>query len=83
MLFPQKTVNVRVKDKRVAREDAGVQAACLEAERIINGNGRVLLRESGTEPVIRIMIESESEALCDELCTKIAEAVKAGGHCSE
>ena len=83
MLFPQKTVNVRVKDKRAAREDAGVQAACLEAERIINGNGRVLLRESGTEPVIRIMIESESEALCDELCTKIAEAVKAGGHCSE
>ncbi len=82
-LFPQKVVNVRVKDKRAAKEDEGVVAACLEAEKIINGNGRVLLRESGTEPVIRIMIESETEELCDELCKKIAEAVKAGGHCSE
>ena len=75
--------NVRVKDKRAAREDAGVQAACLEAERIINGNGRVLLRESGTEPVIRIMIESEQEEKCVEYAQIIADTISKGGHCVE
>ena len=82
-LFPQRVRSVRVKNKREVIMDASVKAAVREAEGIINGSGRVLLRESGTEPVIRIMIESESEALCDELSSKILNAIKAGGHACE
>ena len=63
--------------------DSGVKAAVTWAEREINGNGRVLLRESGTEPVVRIMIESESVELCDALSSRILEAVRAGGHACE
>jgi phosphoglucosamine mutase len=82
-MLPQVTKNIRVSDKRAVREDADVAKSVSLVKEKLGKSGRILLRESGTEPVIRIMIESESEALCDELCTKIAEAVKAGGHCSE
>jgi phosphoglucosamine mutase len=82
-LFPQRMTSIRVKDKRAAMNDSGVKAAVTWAEREINGNGRVLLRESGTEPVVRIMIESESVELCDALSVRILEAVRAGGHACE
>lgn len=83
MVYPQKNVSVRVKNKTAAVNDVNVKKECEEAEKIINGNGRVLLRQSGTEPVIRIMVEAESAELCDELCNRIKNAVKDGGHCAE
>ncbi len=79
-LYPQKIINLRVKDKRAVINDESVISACKDAERIINGKGRVLLRESGTEPVIRIMVESSSEELCDSLTEKIANVIKDGGY---
>ena len=82
-LYPQHLVNLRVKDKALVTSDSDVLAAVAEVERLIDGNGRALLRESGTEPVIRVMIESETDALCRAYADKIADVIKAKGHCVE
>ena len=82
-LYPQHLVNLRVKDKALVTSDSDVLAAVAEVERLIDGNGRALLRESGTEPVIRVMIESETDALCRAYADKIAAVIKAKGHCVE
>ena len=63
--------------------DSDVLAKKDEVEKLINGNGRALLRESGTEPVIRIMIESETKEQCVEYAEMIAKAITEGGHCVE
>ena len=54
-----------------------------EVEEKIGGKGRVLLRESGTEPKIRIMVECESEEKCREYAKLIADEIKNGGYCVE
>ena len=79
-IFPQLLVNVRVADKGKAREDAGVKQAVTEAEAVLAGNGRVLLRESGTEPLIRVMVEAENDELCRQQVEHIVAAIRAGGH---
>ena len=82
-LYPQYLVNLRVKDKAAVTADNEVLAAVAEVEKLIAGNGRALLRESGTEPVIRVMIESETDQLCHMYADKIADVIKAKGHCIE
>ena len=82
-LYPQYLVNLRVKDKAAVASDTDVLAAVEEVEKLIDGNGRALLRESGTEPVIRVMIESETDELCRAYADKIADVIKANGHCVE
>ena len=82
-LYPQYLVNLRVKDKATVASDTDVLAAVEEVEKLIDGNGRALLRESGTEPVIRVMIESETDELCRAYADKIADVIKAKGHCVE
>ncbi|MBQ4613180.1 MAG: phosphoglucosamine mutase [Clostridia bacterium] len=79
-LYPQYTKNVRVKDKAAVLADKAVLAAKADVEKLIAGNGRVLLRESGTEPVIRVMIESESEETCVAYADRIAAVIAEGGH---
>ena len=79
-LYPQYTQNIRVKDKGAVLSDADVLSAKDEVEKLINGKGRVLLRQSGTEPVIRIMIESESEEKCHEYAKIIADKIIEKGH---
>ncbi len=83
MLYPQHLVNLRVKSKADVMNDAEVLAAKEEVNKLINGNGRALLRESGTEPVIRIMIEAETNKLCVEYAEMIAKVIKERGHLSE
>ncbi len=83
MLYPQKMKNLRVKDKGAVLNDEAVLASVAEVERLIDGNGRALLRQSGTEPLIRIMVEAESEELCDEYIDMIAKVVIERGHLSE
>ncbi len=83
MLYPQHVVNVRVKDKAAVMNDDVVLAELAEVEKLIDGNGRALLRQSGTEPVIRIMIEAETMDLCEKYADMIASAVKERGHLSE
>ena len=82
-LYPQYLKNVRVKDKKEALNDKKVLEAKQNVENKINNKGRVLLRESGTEPVIRIMIECEDIALCESYANEIADAVILGGHVVE
>ncbi len=79
-LYPQYLKNVRVKSKDAVMNDRTVQASLNEVEKLIAGNGRALLRQSGTEPLIRVMIESESEDKCREYADIIVKAIVEGGH---
>ena len=80
-LYPQLTKNIRVKDKTAATTDADVLAEVEEVEKLINGKGRALLRQSGTEPVVRVMIESEEK--CEEYVDRIIDKIIAKGHKAE
>ena len=79
-VYPQYTKNVRVRDKDAALSDPEVINAHEAARQIIGKDGRVLLRKSGTEPLVRIMIECQSCEKCRELADLIADAIKSGGH---
>ncbi len=82
-LYPQYTKNIRVKDKFAVLEDEAVLDKKEEVEKFIAGKGRVLLRVSGTEPVIRVMIESETKEKCIEYAEIITDTIKKGGHSIE
>ncbi len=82
-LYPQYTVNVRVKDKNAVLNDDTVLAEAKAIEEKINGKGRVLLRKSGTEPVVRVMIECEDQALCVSYADSITNKIKERGHSIE
>ncbi len=82
-LYPQYMKNIRVKDKAAALADKGVLAEKDAVEKLIDGKGRVLLRQSGTEPVIRVMVESETEDTCVAYAERIAAKVIEGGHSVE
>ncbi len=82
-LYPQYTKNIRVKDKAAVLADKEVIAALEKVEASIDGKGRALLRQSGTEPVIRVMIESESGAKCIEYADLIANTIIERGHSVE
>ncbi len=79
-VYPQYLKNVRVKDKAAVLADKSVLAALDKVEKLINKNGRALLRQSGTEPVIRVMIEAVSEDICVEYANIICDAIIAAGH---
>ena len=79
-VYPQYLKNVRVVDKDTVMNDKAVLASVKEAEALINGNGRVLLRQSGTEPLIRVMVEAETEEKCREYADIIVKAVIDGGY---
>ena len=81
--YPQVLKNVRVKDKGAARADAGVCAAVAAAEQRLGDKGRILVRESGTEPLVRVMAEAESEELCAECVEEVVQALRRGGHVLE
>ena len=83
MLYPQYMENLRVKDKSAVMNDQDVLDSLKEVEALIDGNGRALLRQSGTEPVIRIMIESETEEKCKQYAKIIADTIIKKGHIEE
>ena len=82
-LYPQYLLNLRVKDKKAAMSDPAVLEAQKAAEALINGAGRTLLRQSGTEPVVRVMVEAETTELCEKYAAMIADVIKERGHCVE
>ncbi|MBO5195988.1 MAG: phosphoglucosamine mutase [Clostridia bacterium] len=82
-LYPQFVKNIRVKDKNAVMNDVAVQSKLKEVEGLINGHGRALLRKSGTEPKIRIMIESENIGACRKYADMIAEVIAKGGYSVE
>ena len=75
-IYPQVLKNVRVRDKKEAREDAEVQAAVKAGEAKLAGDGRILLRESGTEPLIRVMAEAGTMELCNEVVDDIVAVLQ-------
>lgn len=79
-IYPQLLKNVRVKDKKAARQDEDVVASTKEVEKALGENGRILLRESGTEPVIRVMVEAETEELCEKYVGQVVERIRQKGH---
>ncbi len=79
-IYPQLLKNVKVADKPAARGDADVAEAVRQVEEALGSNGRILLRESGTEPVIRVMVEAETEALCERYVDQVIQALQRKGH---
>lgn len=78
-IFPQELVNVRVKDKRNALNNKAVRKALLEVETELGSEGRILVRESGTEPVIRVMAEAKDMDMCKRCVDKVVQRIKAEG----
>lgn len=74
--MPQITVNVPVADKDAVMKDIDVKAAAREAEEKLSGEGRVLLRRSGTEPVVRVMVEARGENLCRTVAEDLADIIR-------
>ena len=82
-VYPQVLINVRVKDKKTAQEDPEVQAAVNAAAAELGETGRILVRESGTEPLIRVMVEAETEERCRELAERVVQVIRDRGHGAE
>ena len=79
-VYPQVLKNVRVIDKAVAQADEDVQAAVSEIAAKLGDTGRILVRESGTEPVIRVMVEAESQEICQEYVEYVVSTIRRKGH---
>ena len=75
-IYPQKLVNIKVIDKKTAMEDSEILAECEKVEKELEGNGRILLRASGTENLIRVMVEASSDELTDKYCEQVAKIVR-------
>ena len=79
-IYPQVLRNVRVKDKTAAQNDPEVRAAVESVAEALGDTGRILVRESGTEPLIRVMVEAESDALCRRYVDQVVDVILRQGH---
>ena len=79
-IYPQVLKNVTVKDKALAQNDPDVQAAVAAAAEKLGDTGRILVRESGTEPKIRVMVEAETMEACQELVDSVVAVIQRNGH---
>ena len=75
-IYPQLLKNVRVADKKAAQENRRVQEAVQSVSAALGENGRILVRESGTEPVIRIMVEAETDEICETYVNQVAKVME-------
>lgn len=79
-IYPQVLENVRVKDKAAAQADPDVQAAVQRVTEKLGETGRILVRESGTEPVVRVMVEAENESVCRAYVEEVVHILQEKGH---
>ena len=79
-IYPQVLVNVRVTDKATAQADPDVQAKVKEVAEKLGDTGRILVRESGTEPVLRVMVEAPQQDTCQKFVDEVVDVIKAKGH---
>ena len=79
-IYPQVLINVRVKDKKAAQADADVQAAVDAVAAELGNTGRILVRESGTEPLVRVMVEAPDQELCQALAQRVVDMLTQKGH---
>ena len=82
-IYPQLLVNVKVYDKAAAKQDPDVQAAVKAVEDALGNTGRILVRESGTEPLLRVMVEAETDEICHKYVYQVVDVLKAKGHAIE
>lgn len=82
-IYPQELINVRVRNKKAAQEDPAVQAAVQAVTEKLADTGRILVRESGTEPVIRVMVEAPEQELCRKMAEEVVAVIRRGGHVVE
>ena len=83
VFYPQVLKNVRVTSKQETLEDADVQEAVQKVADALGDTGRILVRQSGTEPVIRVMVEAESDEICERHVDSVISVIKAKGHMCE
>ena len=83
VFYPQVLKNVRVKSKPDAQNDPKVQEAVSEVAKALGDEGRILVRESGTEPVIRVMVEAGSDEICEKYVDSVIDVIRAQGHLAE
>lgn len=79
-IYPQVLINVRVKDKKQAQADPDVQASVEAVAAELGDTGRILVRESGTEPLVRVMVEAPDPELCQALAQRVVDMIKQKGH---
>ncbi len=79
-VYPQVLVNIRVADKQQAQADPAVQKAVQGVAEELGDSGRILVRESGTEPVIRVMVEAQSKTRCQELVDRVIGVIRERGY---
>lgn len=79
-VYPQVLKNIRVNNKADAQNDNDVQVAVKAVAEKLGDSGRILVRESGTEPVIRVMVEAESEETCQKYVDEVIAVIKVKGH---
>lgn len=82
-IYPQVLENVRVADKAAAQNDPDVQAAVEQVAAALGDTGRILVRESGTEPVLRVMVEAPDHALCEKHVADVVAVIREKGHAVE
>ena len=80
-IYPQVLKNVRVTDKTEAQNDAAVKEAVSKVTEELGGNGRILVRESGTEPVVRVMVEAGSTEECEMYVDRVIDVIRQRGYC--
>ena len=83
VFYPQVLKNIRVKSKPEAQNDPDVQAAVAAVAEKLGDEGRILVRESGTEPVIRVMVEAGSDEICEKYVDEVIAVIKSKGHVEE
>ena len=83
VFYPQVLKNVRVSSKAEAQNDPDVQAAVQAVAEKLGENGRILVRESGTEPLIRVMVEADTQDICEEYVDSVVEVIRRKGYVSE
>ena len=79
-IYPQVLENVRVTDKKAAQDDEAVQAAVKAVAEALGDTGRILVRESGTEPLVRVMVEAPDPDTCQKYVSQVVEVIKSKGY---
>ena len=79
-IYPQVLKNIRVKDKKEAQDDPAVRKAVEQVAAELGDTGRILVRESGTEPVVRVMVEAPSKQQCEDYVNQVIDVICSQGH---
>ena len=79
-IYPQVLENVRVTDKKAAQNDSAVQEAVAKVTKALENTGRILVRESGTEPVVRVMVEAPNHEICQRYVSEVVNVICEKGY---